>query len=313
MSLPDIKLQIAAVTLAEELNFTRTADRLKITQPALSKRIAELEARLGFPVFHRDQKKVELTEGGQVFIRGCKDSLALLERAVRLARSTQDEIRPVVTVGHSPYVDPAIVSSILAVHLPLHPNLRLRMESMFAGELTHSVLAAELDMAVIAEATDNPLLTRVTLDKAPLFVVLSADHPAATQRSITLTQLGDVGWMVFPRRANPPIYERLFEAAKRASVTSIELHHYVAPQEVLPLIAQNFGVAFMSKGMAEQLSGREIVARPLEEPSMRITNYLVLRGDQGSRLVNDFGRALLKKLVPNARDMDASGQLFLKL
>lgn len=79
LSLPEIRLQIAAVTLAEELNFTRTAERLRITQPALSKQIAELESRLGFAVFTRGQKRVELTEAGQVFVRACRDSLAILE------------------------------------------------------------------------------------------------------------------------------------------------------------------------------------------------------------------------------------------
>lgn len=313
MSLPDIRLQIAAVTLAEELSFTRAADRLKITQPALSKQIAELENRVGFAVFKRDQKRVELTDAGQVFVRGCRDSLAILEKAVRLARSAQDEIQPVVTIGHSPYVDPGIISSILSVHLPLYPNLRLRMESMFAGELTHSVIAAELDMAIVAEAPDNPLLTRVSLDQTPLYVLLSADHPAAGRRSIAMSELGGVGWMVFSKKANPPIYERLFEAAKRANVAPVELHHYVAPQEVVQLITQNFGVAFMPKGIAEQFDSRDLVARPLNDGHLTITNFLVLQADQSSRLINEFGRALLKKLVPNAKDMDTSGQLFLKL
>jgi DNA-binding transcriptional LysR family regulator len=87
LSLPEIRLQIAAITLAEELNFTRTAERLRITQPALSKQIAELEDRIGFSVFTREQKRVELTQAGEVFVRGCKDAHAILEKAVQLQRS----------------------------------------------------------------------------------------------------------------------------------------------------------------------------------------------------------------------------------
>lgn len=313
MSFPDIRLQLAAITLAEELNFTRAANRLSITQPALTKRINELEACLGFSVFDRDQKRVELTPAGQVFVRGCKDSLAILERAVRLSRSTQDDIEPVVTVGHSPYVDPSMISAVLSVNLPLYPNLRLRIESMFASELAHSVLASELDMAIIADATENPLLTRVALDRSSLYVVLAADHTLASQKSVSLNQLGNIGWMVFPRRAHPYIYEKIFESGRRAGVSSLELHHYVAPQEVVQLITQNFGVAFMPMGVAKQLAGRDIVARPLEGPAIIVTNYLVLRADQSSRLINEFGRALLRKLVPNTKEMDASGQMFLKL
>lgn len=64
----EVRLQIAALTVAEELNFTRAADRLKITQPALSKQIVELEATLGFQVFYRG-RRVEITNAVQVFIR----------------------------------------------------------------------------------------------------------------------------------------------------------------------------------------------------------------------------------------------------
>jgi LysR family transcriptional regulator, benzoate and cis,cis-muconate-responsive activator of ben and cat genes len=313
LSLPEIRLQIAAVTLAEELNFTRTAERLRITQPALSKQIAELESRLGFAIFFRDQKRVELTEAGQVFVRGCRDSLALIEKAVRTARATQDDIQPVVTVGHSPYVDPALISALLGVHLPLYPNLRLRMESRFANELVHSVLSAELDLAIIEEPLDNPLLTLVSLASGPLNALMSADHPAAKQRLVDIENFGHVGWMMFPKRANPTIYERILDLGKQASVTPIELHHYMAPQEVVRLISENFGVAFMPKGIAEQIAGSEIVARPFGSKSLQVTSNLALRADQSSRLVNEFGRAFLKRALPNANQAEASGQLLLRM
>ena len=178
LSIPNIRLQIAAITLSEELNFTRAADRLKITQPALSKQIVELEKRLGFAVFKRDQKRVELTDAGQVFIRGCRDALAILERSVRTGKSAQDEMEPLITIGHSPYVDPCLISALLAIHLPLHPGLRLRMESMFAMDLAHGVLAAELDLAIISEPSENPLLTLVPIGSAPLPKQLAGDLQA---------------------------------------------------------------------------------------------------------------------------------------
>lgn len=179
LSLPEIRLQIAAVTLAEELNLTRTAERLRITQPALSKQIAELESKLGFAVFMRGQKRVELTEAGQVFVRAWRDSLAILDKGVRMARAAQEEIQPVVTIGHSPYIDPTLVSGLLSVHLPLYPSLRLRMESRFAQELVHSVPSAELDLAILEESLENPLLTLVPLSTMPLHSLMPADHPAA--------------------------------------------------------------------------------------------------------------------------------------
>jgi DNA-binding transcriptional LysR family regulator len=313
LSPPEVRLQLAAITLSEELNFTRAADRLKITQPALSKQIVELENRVGFVVFKRDQKRVELTEAGQVFVRGCKDAFAILEKSVLLARATHDEVQALITVGHSPYVDPALISAILSTHLPLYPDLRLRMESMFALDLAHGILAAELDLAIIAEPSENPHLTLVRLATVPLCVAMLTDHPAARRRSVSIEEFGDVGWMIFARKAHPVIYDRILGASRQAAVSPVELHHYVVPQEAVQLITENFGIAFMARGVAEQIRNTEIAVRPLSQTSLQVTSYLVLRADQSSRLVNEFGRAFLRKVLPNSKIADASGQLSLGL
>jgi DNA-binding transcriptional LysR family regulator len=231
-----------------------------------------------------------------------------------MARATQEEVQPVVTIGHSPYVDPTLISGLLSVHLPLYPNLRLRMESRFAHELIHSVLSAELDLTILEEPLENPLLTLVALSRAPLHALMPADHPAAKRGRVELADFANVGWMMFPRRANPTIYERVLDMGKQAGIAPVELHHYMTPQEVTQLIAENFGVAFMPQGVAEQLSGSEIVARPFAAKSLETISYLALRADQSSRLVNEFGRAFLKRVIPNGRQAEASGhQLLLKL
>lgn len=309
----DARLQVAAVVLSEELNFSRAAERLAISQPALSKQIAELENRVGFTIFKRDQRHVQLTEAGHVFVRGCKDALTMIEKAVRTARATQEEIQPVITIGHGPYIDPLLVSACLSVHLPLYPAMRLRMESMFLGELVHGILAAELDLAIITEPPASPMLTIVPLVTAPLYVVLPVDHEASRKTEVSFQDLGEADWLVFPRAANPPIYDRLIETGRASGATPAELHQYVGPQETVQLLAENFGIAFMSKGCAEQVRSPELVCRPLSHKPLEISSSLVLRADQSSRLINEFGRALLRKIVPSRRLEEASGQLLLGL
>lgn len=309
----EFRLQIAAMTLAEELNFTRAAERLHITQPALSKQISDLETRVGFLVFKRNQKKVVLTEAGQIFIRGCRDSNAVLERAIRLARATQDEIQPVITIGHSPYVEPALVSALLSVHLPLYPHLRLRIESMFALDLSHGVMSAELDLAIITEPTDNPQLTLVRIQQSALCAVMPAEHSAAAKRLVSMEDFGGVGWMVFPRKAHPIVYDRILDAARNANVSPVELHHYVSPQQSIQLIKENFGVAFVAPGTVELFRDANLTVRPFSTPSLQVSTYLVLRANQPSRLINEFGRALLRKLLPYPNLTNQSEQLALGL
>lgn len=63
-----------------------------------------------------------MAEADQIFIRGCSDSLAILEKAIRLTRSTHEEVQPVVIIGHSPYANPSLIPSFLSIQLPLYPG-----------------------------------------------------------------------------------------------------------------------------------------------------------------------------------------------
>lgn len=141
----------------------------------------------------------------------------------------RDDIQPVVTVGHSPYADPTLVAQILGVYLPSFPTLRLRIESMFAQELTHGVLSSELDLALISDPLESPRLTQVQIASHPLCAVMQADHPAALKPQVEMADFGGVGWIVFGRKSHPGIYDRLMKEARLANVSPVELHHYVSP------------------------------------------------------------------------------------
>jgi DNA-binding transcriptional LysR family regulator len=113
----DVRHLHAVDVLAEELNFTRAADRLHITQSALSKQITEIEEHHRFHLFARKHKRnVELTQVGRLFVEEARSALLHIDRAIQLGREGSDNI---LTVGHSPDTDQAWVSAILAIRLPL--------------------------------------------------------------------------------------------------------------------------------------------------------------------------------------------------
>src|ERR1700749_1468087 len=93
----------SVIVLADELNFTRAADKLNISQSALSKQITELEQHLRFALFTRANKKmVQLTEAGRTFVGEARSAIHHAERAVHLARAAHEGCDGVLSVGHSP-------------------------------------------------------------------------------------------------------------------------------------------------------------------------------------------------------------------
>jgi DNA-binding transcriptional LysR family regulator len=98
----EIRHLLAVIALAEELNFRRAADRLHITQPALSKQITDLEAEHQFHLFTRDKRRiVELTDAGRLFVQEARSALSHTERAVHLARAAHNGSDTILTIGRS--------------------------------------------------------------------------------------------------------------------------------------------------------------------------------------------------------------------
>ena len=90
MALPEIRLLETAIVLAEELHFSRAAERLRVDQSTVSKRTDELESQLGFRLFDRNHQIVEMTEPGRKFVEEARLALLHVERAIQSGRTAQE-------------------------------------------------------------------------------------------------------------------------------------------------------------------------------------------------------------------------------
>ena len=112
MSGNDLKYMNAAVAVAEELSFSRAAKRLRLSQPAITKYIAELEETLGVLLFVRDHHAVSLTEAGRAYVEEARIALLHADRAVQAARAAGRDVEMVLNIGRSPYADPFFTSML---------------------------------------------------------------------------------------------------------------------------------------------------------------------------------------------------------
>jgi DNA-binding transcriptional LysR family regulator len=150
MALPEMRLLQAAIAVAEMLNFSRAADRLRVTQPALSKQICELESQLGFRLFERNHQFVELTDAGRAFVQEAREAIVHAERAVVLAKAAFNGAEEVLSIGKSSHTDPFLITTLLSIRLPLFPGMRISLASNFSNELAHQVQGAQA-RAVVRE------------------------------------------------------------------------------------------------------------------------------------------------------------------
>ncbi len=285
----------AVIVLAEELNFTRAAQRLHICQPALTKQIAVLENELGFQLFVRDRKRItDLTEPGRVFVEEARSAVLHAERAVHLARSVSHGSETVLTVGHSPFADRSWISTLLAIRLPLYPNLHPRLKSRFAMDLARGVISGELDLAIVTAPPNDPRITAAVFARIPLYVALPESHRAARKEAVRLHDLNQDIWGLFSSQANSNAHDAIMRLAQREQIVPHEIHEVLGAPDAFHVVTEQSGIAFVSKATALSTHIDGVVFKPLSDESLSFDTCLVTRAET-SRLINQFGMEFLKK------------------
>jgi DNA-binding transcriptional LysR family regulator len=294
----------AVIALGEELNFTKAALRLNLTQSALSRQITEIEKQLRFRLFTRDNRRVvrvELTDAGRVFVEEARSSISHMERAFHLSRAAHDGAENVLTIGHSHEADQAWISDILAVRLPLYPKLAIRLISQFSIELVRSVVAGELNLALVTAPPKDSDIEVSPFLLTPLYAVLPEGHPAAEKEHLVLQDLANDEWILFSRRVHPIVHEAIMDSARRGGIAPKRGHDIITPQEAVHLVSEHVGVAILTKPMALGFRADGVVVRPLSDTSLCFQTCVIMRKDDDSRLTNEFVRSFLRRYTEQRR------------
>jgi DNA-binding transcriptional LysR family regulator len=306
MTQNETKFMDSALALAETLHFTKAAKRLRISQPQLTKNIQELEDMLGFRIFDRDRKTVELNDAGRAYIEQSKLSIMYAERAFQAARDVMREADTVLHIGRSPYTDPFLVSMLHSVQLPLYSRFRLELSSQFSYELVDEVLAGSLDLAIATQPPESPLLTTLQVAESPFYIAMSKTDSLACRPSVTLEALSNHCWILFERRLHPPLYDDVIHIAEQKGAVPEKMRHITAPEEAFPLLADGECVAFVVKAGALRLARNGVTVRPLAAPELTLKTYLASRADDDSKLLSEFVRAYVRKLAPPKKEVQLS-------
>jgi LysR family transcriptional regulator, benzoate and cis,cis-muconate-responsive activator of ben and cat genes len=289
------------VVLAEELNFTRAAHRLRISQPAFSRQITALEKQYGFQLVIRDRKRgAQLTEAGRMFVEEARSALLHADRAIHLARAAHHGYDNVLLVGHAPHADHAWISTLLTIRLPLFPNLKVRLTTLFAMELVRSVLANELHLALVTAPPADAKLTAVPFAETRLCAVFSDGHAAAQKEQVTLEDFANDEWILLPQNVNTAIHDTILETAAKTGIPFRQAHGVINAEQAFYLVSERAGVAIVPRPCSVGAQAGGVIMRTLSDPALSFETCLVMRRDDDSKLVNQYARAFLKKYLRKA-------------
>ncbi|MEZ6049842.1 MAG: LysR family transcriptional regulator [Planctomycetaceae bacterium] len=173
--------------VAERGNFTRAAEELMISQPALSRSIQKLESELGQPVFERKTRSVSLTEAGTLLQARAQQVLSILEDTK--AEITDDGKSGRIRVGAIPTIAPYFLPEILRRFSAAHPQATVTVQENTTNVLLKSCEQGEIDLAIVALPISAKHLEIEELFQEELLLVLPPNHPLAHKSRIRLSDV----------------------------------------------------------------------------------------------------------------------------
>ncbi len=227
------------VSVATLGGFRRAGERLHMTQPAISQRIAGLESELGTTLFERRNRAVSLTPTGRALLSYAEKLLRL--RAEMLQAVGESEgMRGVLRLGVAETIVHTWLSPFIARLAKLHPRLALEIEVDTSPHLRDRLLAQEIDLALLLGPIAAPGLRQVPLSRYPVRFVAS---PAAgvPRRQLSVAELAAWPIITFSRNTQP--YAALRELFQRPELPPVRLHASASLSTVVRLALDGLGIA----------------------------------------------------------------------
>ena len=267
----------AFVTIADCGSFSLAAERLHLTQPAVSKRLAALEAELDTRLFDRLGRAVRLTEAGGVLLPRALRILAELDDTRRALRNLSGVVTGPLTLATSHHIGLHRLPPVLRIFSSRYPQVRLDMRFMDSELAGAAVLRGEVDLAVITLPPRlEPPLEVLPLWPDPLIAIASPAHPLAEPIAVTPERLSQ--------------YPAILPS--EATFTRRIIEEGLARLGVTPLVAFSTNYLETIKMMVAVGLGWSILPRTMRDADLVELNVDGLRLERALGVVRHTGRTL---------------------
>jgi DNA-binding transcriptional LysR family regulator len=254
-------------SVAEEKSFTAAAQRLNLTQSAVSQQMAALERETGVRLLSRTPQGVSLTEAGGLLAERSYHLLANIT-AVEAELLAIGDRRPEIRLGAFSTAGLELLPRALKAFRAVHPDVTVSLVSPPPGDITtplwdgtiHALLAWEYSFA---PQPPNRRLAQFQLRDDPLLAVLPATHPLAAQPDIALADLADEPWLA---RVHRPPYDNAYQTMCRIAGFEPEIAFRVDDYETLQgLVAAGLGVS-MAPALSLVQPRPDVAILPISQP-----------------------------------------------
>ena len=278
------------VAVAEELHFTRAAERLHIGQPPLSHAIQVLEADIGAQLLERSKRWVRLTEAGRLFLDDARRILALAEQARetarRAARGEAGELR--IGFTYSTPLTP-LFAEVINRYRHHFPLVTLTLHEMATLRQLEAIGQRTLDLGFVRppEVAVPNGVTLTPLREDPLMVVLPAGHRLAARPALAIKELEALPFVMYPPGGGTGIYPQILRLCRAAGFAPRIGQTAGEASTIIGLVAAGSGISLLPSSF-NRIRMDGVCYRPLLDPEATTMLLLAQRAGEQSPLIDAF-------------------------
>ncbi|MFJ2988924.1 LysR substrate-binding domain-containing protein [Collimonas sp. NPDC087041] len=239
------------------------ARRMHITQPAISRLIADLETDLGFRLFNRAKGRLEPTNAGVRFYKAVEENFLGLERLMQVAGTIRHEAPEGLTIACLPVLSTTLLPEILQRFFKQHPDVSVKIDSCSVPEILVGLQDLKVDMALSLAFPPFAGIEVEAIMKANVLCAMPATHPLAKKDVVTPADLDGenvIGWMPNSAQSYDQELSTLHAASIRPHYT-IQTH---TSHTRYAMVANGFGVAIVEPFAAKVWRPHGVVTRPFK-------------------------------------------------
>lgn len=263
------------VTLSEERHFVRAAERMGISQSALSQQVQKIERELGFALFTRTQRQVLPTEAGRIFVEEAIRVLRQYEMAIGTARSAARGAIGRLRLGFVENAALHVLPQSVSRFRKQHPLVQLELTEMISEELGEALREGYLDAALMRPLGMDDSQRHLTLLREPYHVALNREHPLAEHKTIAFQDISAEPMIIasgrkarYIRSVFQPLCEHLGVEMTIAQEVN-QLH------AIIGLVASGLGYTLLPRS-ATALHIDGVTYRPLSDPQAPLAELMLV-------------------------------------
>lgn len=275
------------LTLAEELSYRRTAERLNLDQSALSRRIQKLEGELGFRLFERTTRDVHLTQAGRRFYEENADVMLRYKRAISSARLVAEGKTGTLRVAYMAFAATELMPRAVARFQQAHPHVDVRLRYIRTRGQKIALANDEIDIGYMIGPLDHPDYHTLTLLSEPLYLVAANDHPLLQHRKVKPAMLAAEQIILGDKQEWEEYRWRLDDMFSDEGIDlriALEASNTLA---LIGLVAAGLGVTICPQSLIGFL-GCNVDCRLIDHPAFQSETLLVWKRKNRSQQVRSF-------------------------